>query len=138
LTRSGRLAISGNTMHARGPRSGVWALSGSKWLAVALAFGLACSKQGEGERCALDNDDADCASGLQCRPGTGLGLGADLQGAGLCCPENGPSTAEVCRSGANLPPDVGDAGNPTPAATPPASNGNSSTRDAGPDASDGG
>jgi hypothetical protein len=78
----------------------------SALLCVALLS--ACSEQGEGERCDLNNGTLDCASGLTCR----------LQGPGvsLCCPPNdGTPTVDACRAGAQLPPDeppasVGDAG----------------------------
>lgn len=78
-------------------------------LVAAIALGIGCSKQGEGERCDPANASLDCESGLVCRDASDLGLGSesDLIGAALCCPPDGSDTAtlDVCRGGAVLPPD---------------------------------
>jgi hypothetical protein len=86
----------------------VWAVS------LAAAF-LACSKQGEGERCDPNSGNLDCETGLACRSGEQLNIGFGT-GFALCCPPEGvPPTVDACRAGANLPveprPDAGgDAG----------------------------
>ena len=52
------------------------------------AFGVACGRQLEGERCSLDNGDNDCDSSenLVCTPASSLRNGAD--GVPRCCPES--------------------------------------------------
>lgn len=67
---------------------------------VALWAG-ACSNQGEGERCSLDNNNEDCASGLRCQKIEG-------QDSPLCCPPpDRPSTVAACIPGQVYRPDSG-------------------------------
>src|SRR5262245_6069817 len=47
-----------------------------------LAFG--CGKQGEGERCDINNNNADCAGDLICKSSEDLNRSSDV-----CCPETG-------------------------------------------------
>lgn len=55
-------------------------------LAVALAAvaPASCGKQGEGERCTVENGNEDCDTGLVCVSGAELGQSSDV-----CCPESG-------------------------------------------------
>jgi hypothetical protein len=77
------------------------------------ALVLACSKQGEGERCDQNSGNLDCETGLICRGAEQL---SNIeQGASLCCPPDGVApTVNACRAGLPesevLPPVVGDAG----------------------------
>ncbi len=71
------------------------------WLPLACAMLLGCSNQAEGERCDLDNGNADCESGLICK--SLQSLSGQGEGA-ICCPDGTPSVA-ACKVG-NF--DVGD------------------------------
>lgn len=53
-----------------------------------VAFGLlvACSRQGEGERCSKRNDNNDCEAGLECVEAGGL---RSQDGVDRCCPREG-------------------------------------------------
>jgi len=69
--------------------------------AALLIFAVlcACGKQGEGERCDVNNGRLDCEAGLLCR--------ILDSGFSLCCPEDLSQPAvDACLSGnAELPPD---------------------------------
>ena len=70
-------------------------------VAIGLTGAMACSNQGEGERCDPNNDNEDCASGLTCRKIEG-------QESPLCCPPVGePATVSACIPGRTLQPDSG-------------------------------
>jgi hypothetical protein len=70
--------------------------------AGALVF-VACSKQGEGERCELENGYDDCEAPLICKSVAGLN-------GQICCPQD-PASASVaeCRNASSET----DAGAPT-------------------------
>lgn len=60
-----------------------------------------CADQGEGERCDLNNGNADCASGLTCQTITG-------QPTTLCCPlPPAQPTVSECFAGQAVVPDAG-------------------------------
>lgn len=63
-------------------------------IAIALVSTLiACSRQGQGDRCLTDNNDADCESGLVCTPKEELRESElnPLYAADRCCPpSDGP------------------------------------------------
>lgn len=88
------------------------------WIAAAallLTFGLsgavACSNQGEGERCDPNNANEDCASGLTCQKIEG-------QESPLCCPPPPqPATVSACIPGRPLQPDSGTSDTGVPDAT---------------------
>ena len=81
----------------------------------------ACGKQGEGERCDVNNGRLDCEAGLVCRV-------LDT-GFSLCCPGDlSQPSVDACLSGnAELPPDPEppDA-SPAPSGEPPADGGGDS------------
>lgn len=58
----------------------------------------ACGKQGEGERCDVNNGSLDCEAGLICRI---------LDTGSLCCPgDTSQPSVDACLSGnTDLPPD---------------------------------
>lgn len=105
---------------------------------VALLVGTACSKQGEGERCDINNGDLDCDTGLICVGEEQISITGT--GVALCCPITDP-TVDACRANTTLPPepDAGitppppplvttpDAGNTPPPAAPDASMGDGGT-----------
>lgn len=63
-----------------------------------LALLCACGKQGEGERCDVQNGSLDCEAGLTCR--------ILDSGFSLCCPDVTQRTVDACLSGnTELPPD---------------------------------
>jgi hypothetical protein len=68
---------------------------------------VACSNNGEGERCELNSSNSgndDCQDGLVCTQVPGAR-------SALCCPaDRSKSSSAECRGGAN----VGDAAQPTP------------------------
>ncbi len=70
----------------------------------ALISAVACSNQGEGERCDTRNGNDDCESGLYCTPLSQLAgdNAAKGEGAALCCPATNP-TRDVCFKSAPLP-----------------------------------
>jgi hypothetical protein len=101
-----------------------------------IAIVSACSNQGEGERCEVENGNDDCKTdeGLLCWPQEQLGRGSN---ADRCCPAiREKSTHPYCKTtpsigdGGETPPDTG------PAPTPDAGGDGGSDADAG-DASDG-
>ncbi|HEU5076815.1 MAG TPA: hypothetical protein VFU02_21645 [Polyangiaceae bacterium] len=64
-------------------------------LAFALAgfvLLLACSRQGEGDRCSTENDDNDCESGLICIEARDLRGGSDE--VPRCCPPDGEAISD--------------------------------------------
>lgn len=89
---------------------------------LALTFSLlaaACGKQGEGERCDINNTGVDCEPGLTCRSADQLNIEGG-RGVALCCPiDPTRPTVTACQAGAELPPedetppmpvDAGDSG----------------------------
>src|SRR5687768_12748528 len=56
---------------------------------TALVLLVACSRQEEGDRCSLQNDDNDCESGLTCKEPDTLRGGSDE--VARCCPPEGES-----------------------------------------------
>lgn len=78
-------------------------------LAVLLGLSLAplavvsCGRQGEGQQCSRQNDDADCEDGLVCTSSLELGTVTDI-----CCPPDQTSTFAACIPGALAKPDAGD------------------------------
>jgi len=82
---------------------------------MGCALALGCAKQGEGERCDLNNADQDCEPGLVCRGEAQLSIKG--RGIALCCPIGTGSTVDACRAGTQLPPEP-DAGL-TPEPPPP-------------------
>ncbi|HEX7669780.1 MAG TPA: hypothetical protein VF395_09365, partial [Polyangiaceae bacterium] len=73
-------------------------LLGLSFVALALLAASACSDQAEGDRCAPENNDTDCASGLICKRLSELGVTGDARKTGVCCPPpNGsPPTSPYC------------------------------------------
>lgn len=61
--------------------------------ALLLVASVGCAEQGEGERCDLNNDNADCEGSLVCTSLRSLNRGT--VGA-VCCPDSNPS-ANVCK-----------------------------------------
>jgi hypothetical protein len=60
-------------------------------LSTTCLTAIGCGKQGEGERCSVDNpNNEDCEAGLICTPGSELNRQTDV-----CCPESG-STEPAC------------------------------------------
>jgi hypothetical protein len=55
---------------------------------------IACSNQGEGARCEIENADDDCQEGLVCTSAEQLGGNADI-----CCPPGGVSENPACIPG---------------------------------------
>lgn len=88
--------------------------AGGLFLCLTLA---ACSKQGQGERCDLNNGDLDCEGDLLCKGEASLNISG--RGVALCCPRvTDESTVDACRQTAMLMPE-GDAGpEPTPVPLP--------------------
>ena len=74
---------------------------------IGCALALGCAKQGEGERCDLNNADLDCEPGLVCRGEDQLSIKG--RGIALCCPFGTGSTVDACRAAPQLPPEQ-DAG----------------------------
>ena len=68
----------------------------------AALFFAGCSKQGEGERCSIDNLNDDCAEGLVCGP-----RGTDR--FYLCCPPDPRSAADprICGPSGSITEDGG-------------------------------
>ena len=60
-------------------------------LSLAPVVLLGCSEQQEGQRCDLDNGNADCADGLVCTSKQTLGTKSDM-----CCPSSGKSGSPDC------------------------------------------
>lgn len=62
---------------------------------IGLSLGsIACSNQGEGARCEIENGDDDCQEGLVCTTAEQLGGNADI-----CCPPGGVSENPACIPG---------------------------------------
>jgi hypothetical protein len=82
---------------------------------LGASLAIACSKQGEGERCDPNSGSLDCESGLVCRTADQLNIVAT--GVGLCCPPDGVQSAvSACQAGAVLPrEDAGLLAEPVPA-----------------------
>ena len=96
----------------------------SRGLRRTSAYGLlcallisACGKQGEGERCDINNSSLDCESGLRCLSGDQLNI-ENGRGVALCCPIEGiQPTVDACLAGTTQlpqdplpPPEAPDAG----------------------------
>ncbi len=78
-----------------------WTFFASTIAVLGLTGVMACSNQGEGERCDPDNNNEDCASGLTCQKIQG-------QESPLCCPPPpNPATVSACIPGQLLQPDSG-------------------------------
>jgi hypothetical protein len=102
-------------------------------LVVGGWIALACSNQGEGERCELRNGNDDCQDGLICNP-------TQYQGSHRCCPvDSATATHPACviptspiTADSAPPPDTG----PIPEAGPdaPEDSGTEDADAAGPDA----
>jgi hypothetical protein len=58
-----------------------------------LFFAAACSRQGEGERCSLDNADGDCDDGLRC-----VALDPESTNVRCCPPEGAPISDSRCNA----------------------------------------
>jgi hypothetical protein len=99
---------------------------------VCLALAWGCSKQGEGERCDLNNVDLDCETGLVCRGEAELSIVG--RGFAVCCPRPplDPSV-DACRGGVALPPEATLPPDelPEPPAAQPDAGGQTPTPDAG-------
>jgi hypothetical protein len=92
----------------------VTALLVPAFLAVLVAS--ACSSQGEGDFCSLDNgaSGGDCASGLTCQPAPGIPGNIAIVSKFRCCPADlTQATTEVCTVTSG---NVIDAGLPVPPA----------------------
>ncbi len=64
---------------------------------ASAGFVVACSKQGEGERCSTSNNNDDCQSGLVCK-----------EKLNVCCPDAiADATTEVCKNGNTTVTDSG-------------------------------
>jgi hypothetical protein len=101
-------------------------------LVVGGWIALACSNQGEGERCELRNGNDDCQDGLICNP-------TQYQGSNRCCPvDSAAATHPACvtptspiTADSAPPPDTG----PVPEAGPgPQDTGTEGAADANADA----
>lgn len=100
-------------------------------IATALVSSLiACSQQGQGERCLTANGNADCEAGLVCTPKDELSGSErnETYAADRCCPPiDGPQWSDPrCEPGTRAAPAAGGSGNSTGAGGS-AGNGNSST-----------
>jgi hypothetical protein len=71
---------------------------------------VACSDQGEGERCDLANGNNDCQAGLVCKPPTEVHVNGDYD---VCCPldPNKATPGSVCATGSSS---LGDSSAPEP------------------------
>lgn len=73
-----------------------WKKPTQRALAVALAgfvMLLACSRQGEGDRCSTENDDNDCESGLICIDWRDL-RGGEADRVPRCCRPDGEGVGD--------------------------------------------
>jgi hypothetical protein len=77
-----------------------WISAAALLVTLGLMGAVACSNQGEGERCDPNNDNEDCASGLTCQKIEG-------QSSPLCCPPAPqPASVSACIPGQPLQPDA--------------------------------
>lgn len=77
-----------------------WISAAALLVTLGLMGAVACSNQGEGERCDQNNDNEDCASGLRCQKIEG-------QSSPLCCPPVGqPASVSACIPGQPLLPEA--------------------------------
>jgi len=104
----------------------------------ALSLALACSKQGEGERCdrrATNSGNEDCQSGLVCTPrenlnGTIIAPGESTD-EGRCCPADRTQSVErICQQA------TGGIGSDSGIPTNVGADGGTDASDAGEDSSD--
>ncbi|HEY6726429.1 MAG TPA: hypothetical protein VI197_20475 [Polyangiaceae bacterium] len=81
-------------MNAPSPRTSSWKKPTQRVLAIAIAGFvtlLACSRQGEGDRCSTENDDNDCESGLICIDADDLRAN---DGVPRCCRPDGEGVGD--------------------------------------------
>jgi hypothetical protein len=73
---------------------------------LGASLAMACSKQGEGERCDPNSGSLDCDTGLICRTADQLSIATGQRGVALCCPpDDVVPNVNACSAGAMLPPD---------------------------------
>lgn len=94
---------SGNPPHDTGRKSPVRRALGASLVALVLL--VACSRQEEGDRCSVENDDNDCESGLICIDYHDL-RGGEADEVSRCCPPEGEPI-----SNARCTPLIGGGGN---------------------------
>jgi hypothetical protein len=83
---------------------------------LGASLAIACSKQGEGERCDPNSGPLDCDTGLICRTADQLNISTGQRGVALCCPpDDVVPSVNACSAGARLPGDP-----ELPQETPPA------------------
>lgn len=83
-------------MNAPSPPTSSWKKPTQRALAVALAAVvalLACSRQGEGDRCSTENDNNDCESGLICVAAKDL-RSEQNDGVSRCCRPEGEGVGD--------------------------------------------
>jgi hypothetical protein len=83
-------------MNAPSPPTSSWKKPTQRVLAIAIAGFvtlLACSRQGEGDRCSTENDDNDCESGLICIDADDL-RGGQSDGVPRCCRPDGEGVGD--------------------------------------------
>lgn len=77
-----------------------WISAAALLVTLGLMGAVACSNQGEGERCDPNNDNKDCSSGLTCQKIEG-------QSSPLCCPPAPqPASVSACIPGQSLQQDA--------------------------------
>jgi hypothetical protein len=75
---------------------------------LGASLAIACSKQGEGERCDPNNGPLDCDTGLICRTADQLSIATGQRGVALCCPPDDVApSVNACSAGAVLPVENG-------------------------------
>lgn len=102
------------------PRRGIALFS---IIAAFVLIAAACSNQGEGERCEVDNRNEDCdtSAGLICYPAGQLNSSSDR-----CCPaDRSKATNPICKAAVTIGVDA-----TTPADTGPAPSTDGATSDA--------
>jgi hypothetical protein len=86
---------------------------------LGASLAIACSKQGEGERCDPNSEHLDCDTGLICRTADQLSISTGQRGVALCCPpDDVVPSVNACSAGARLPEPEDD--EDLPPETPPA------------------
>jgi hypothetical protein len=71
---------------------------------LGASLAIACSKQGEGERCDPNSGSPDCETGLICRTADQLSIATGQRGVALCCPpDDVVPSVNACSAGAVLP-----------------------------------
>jgi len=80
---------------------------------LGASLAIACSKQGEGERCDPNSGSLDCDTGLICRTADQLSIVG--RGVALCCPpDDVVPTVNACSAGAVLPDEEEQPTEPAP------------------------